>query len=128
MVAEVTNGIKVSVETLYQPNQSDPSRSHYFFAYQVTIQNFSGTTVQLLRRHWFIFDSVGTSSEVEGEGVVGFQPVLAPGEEHKYISGCNLTSDFGKMHGTYLMENLSTHERFYVRIPEFLMMLPAKLN
>ncbi len=128
MVAEVTNGIKVSVETLFQPNQSDPARSHYFFAYQVTIQNFSGTTVQLMRRHWYIFDSIGTTSEVEGEGVIGFQPVLASGEEHKYISGCNLSSDMGKMYGTYLMENLSTRERFYVRIPEFTMMAPFKSN
>ncbi len=128
MIAEVTNGIKVSVETLFQPNQSNPSRSHFFFAYQVTIQNFSGATVQLLRRHWFIFDSIGTTSEVEGEGVVGLQPVIAPGEEHKYISGCNLSSEMGKMHGTYLMENLSTHERFEVRIPEFVMTVPFKLN
>ena len=128
MVAEVTNGIKVSVETLFQPNQSAPLRSHYYFAYQVTIQNFSGSTVQLLRRHWHIFDSIGSSSEVEGEGVVGFQPVLAPGEEHKYISGCNLTTDIGKMSGTYLMENSSTHECFYVRIPEFILMVPFRMN
>ena len=128
MVAEVTNGIKVSVETVYQREQSDPSRSQYFFAYQVTIQNFSGSTVQLLRRHWYIFDSIGTSSEVEGEGVVGFQPVISSGESHRYISGCHLSSEIGRMHGTYLMENLSTRERFKVRIPEFLMIAPFKLN
>ena len=128
MVAEVTNGIKVSVESVYQAEQSDPSRSQYFFAYRITIQNFSGSTVQLLRRRWFIFDSIGSTSEVEGEGVVGFQPVIASGEGHQYISGCHLSSEIGKMSGTYLMENLSTHEQFYVRIPEFKMFVPFKMN
>ena len=128
MTAEVTKGIKVSVETFYQDAQSDPTKSQYFFAYRVTIENFSGETVQLLRRHWHIFDSNGSKSEVEGEGVVGKQPVLAPGEIHQYVSGCNLTTEIGRMWGTYLMENKATHKRFNVNIPEFVMVVPFKMN
>ena|ERR1017187_4562969 len=128
MTAEVTKGIKVSVETYYQDAQSNPAKSQYFFAYRITIENFSGETVQLLRRHWHIFDSNGSISEVEGEGVVGQQPVLAPGEIHQYVSGCNLTTEIGRMWGTYLMENKATKKRFKVNIPEFEMIAPFKLN
>ncbi len=128
MTAEVTNGIKVSVETAYEPNRSNPVHQHYYFAYRITIENFSGTTVQLLRRQWFIFDSIGTKSEVEGEGVVGFQPILSPGESHQYISGCNLTSELGKMYGTYQMIDKTTKEKFDVKIPEFILIAPFKLN
>ena len=128
MFTEITSGIKVSVETFYQPTQSHPLQSHYFFAYRITIRNDSDYTVQLKRRHWFIFDSNGTRTEVEGEGVVGEQPVLQPGEEHKYISGCNLTTDIGSMHGTYLMEREMDQKSFRVRIPKFEMIFPFRLN
>jgi ApaG protein len=128
MTAEVTKGIKVSVETYYQDGQSDPTKSQYFFAYRVTIENYSGETVQLLRRHWHIFDSNGSKTEVEGEGVIGKQPILDPGEIHQYVSGCNLSTEFGKMWGTYLMKYTKTGAEFYVRIPEFTMNAPFKLN
>jgi ApaG protein len=84
--------------------------------------------VKLLRRHWYITDSNGTYREVEGEGVVGQQPVIEPGGSHQYISACNLRSDMGKMSGSYQMENLYNKRLFQVQIPEFQMIAPFKLN
>jgi ApaG protein len=84
--------------------------------------------VQLLRRHWHIFDTNGEVRQVEGEGVVGQQPVLEPGESHQYISGCNLKTTIGKMTGTYLMERIIDGKKIKVKIPEFTMIVPFKLN
>ena len=79
MITKLTAGIKVSVEIQYNAKQSHPIASHYFFVYSITITNVSDYTVQLKKRHWYIFDSNGIKSEVEGEGVVGEQPILIPG-------------------------------------------------
>lgn len=128
MTTEVTAGIKVSVETFYQPVHSNPAHSHFVFAYRITIVNESGETVRLKRRHWHIIDSDSNHREVEGEGVVGEQPYIAPGETYRYVSGCNLSSEIGKMHGTYLMERTSDKRLFYVKIPRFNMVVPSKLN
>ena len=98
------------------------------FAYRVTIENHNPFSIQLLRRHWFIFDSNGEHKEVEGEGVIGIQPILQPSENYQYVSGCNLKTEMGKMHGTYLMENQNNKERFYVNIPSFDMIVPFKNN
>ncbi|HEX5003530.1 MAG TPA: Co2+/Mg2+ efflux protein ApaG [Bacteroidia bacterium] len=128
MITEVTAGIKVSVETFYQPVHSNPAQSHYVFAYRITIVNESGETVRLKRRHWHIIDSDSSHREVEGEGVVGEQPYINQGETYRYVSGCNLSSEIGKMFGTYLMERTSDKRLFYVRIPKFSMIVPSKLN
>lgn len=128
MITQVTYGIKVSVETFYQPSQSNPLHSHFLFAYRITIENTCDYTVQLKRRHWYIFDSNGIKSEVEGEGVIGEQPVLEPGATYKYVSGCNLTSEIGKMHGNYTFEKEMDKSIFFVEIPTFIMEVPAKLN
>ncbi|MDX1629762.1 MAG: Co2+/Mg2+ efflux protein ApaG [Fulvivirga sp.] len=128
MVTEITKGIKVSVQTEYQPTYSSPSQYHYVFTYKVTIENQSDNTIQLLRRHWFIHDASYQVREVEGEGVVGKQPILEPGQYHQYISGCNLKSGTGKMKGTYLIERIVDGHRFMVTIPEFNMVAPFKLN
>jgi ApaG protein len=82
----------------------------------------------LLRRHWYICDSNAEQKEVEGEGVVGVQPVIPPNEQYQYISGCNLKSELGKMYGTYLMENVYTRQKFEVNIPVFYMEVPFKRN
>ena len=103
-VTEITNGVKVSVITTYQPEYSSPGQYHYVFTYQVKIENTSDFSVQLLTRHWFIYDSNGVVREVEGEGVVGQQPILEPNEIHEYVSGCNLKTGMGKMLGTYMFE------------------------
>ena len=128
MTTEITKGIKVSVETEYQPDYSSPGQRHYVFTYRITIENHSQYTIQLLRRHWYIHDSTFEMREVEGDGVVGQQPVLEPGQHHQYVSGCNLRSGMGKMHGTYLMERVVDGKTITVNIPEFHMILPFKLN
>lgn len=128
MIQQVTEGVSVTVETFYQPAQSNPVASEYLFAYRITIENLSTMPVKLLRRHWYIMDSNGTYREVEGEGVVGQQPVIEPGGSHQYISACNLRSDMGKMSGSYQMENLYNKRLFKVQIPEFQMIAPFKMN
>lgn len=128
MVTEKTQGIKVSVETEYQPAYSSPSQYHYVFTYRITIENESEYTIQLLRRHWNIYDAGFAPREVEGEGVVGQQPVLEPGQTHQYVSGCNLKSGIGKMTGTYLMERIVDGTTVKVIIPEFTMVAPLRLN
>ena len=128
MVSSVTEGVKVSVKTEYQSDYSSPMQAHYVFTYRITIENAGEHTIQLLRRHWTIFDSIGIVREVEGEGVVGLQPVLEPGEIHEYVSGCNLRSSIGKMVGTYLVERIIDGKQVYVSIPEFTMVAPYRLN
>ncbi|MEO5909819.1 MAG: Co2+/Mg2+ efflux protein ApaG [Pelobium sp.] len=128
MVAKITEGVKVSVETTYQPEYSNPANEHFMFAYKIQIENLSDYSVQLMRRHWNIFDSNGTKREVEGEGVVGLQPVLEPGQHHEYVSGCNLKTDMGSMEGTYQMKRLVDNEWFDVKIPKFALIAPFKLN
>jgi len=128
MVTEVTEGIKISVETKFRPNHSDPANAIYLFSYKITIENCSEDTVKLLRRHWLIYDANGLIREVEGEGVVGEQPILDPGEIHEYASACDLSTDLGKMHGSYQMEKTATGEKFYVNVPEFKMVVPHRLN
>jgi ApaG protein len=128
MITQITEGVKVSVITSYQPEYSSPVQSHYVFTYKILIENNSEYTVQLLKRHWFIYDANGVVREVEGEGVVGQQPVLEPGESHEYISGCNLKTEIGKMRGNYLMERVVDGKNFKVNIPEFVMVVPYKNN
>ncbi|EIM73091.1 CO2+/MG2+ efflux protein ApaG [Nitritalea halalkaliphila LW7] len=119
MVSAITEGIKVSVRVQYQRAHSSPWQQHYVFTYHVEIENNSPYTVQLLRRKWEIFDAADSKKIVEGEGVVGQQPTLEPGEKHAYVSGCNLKSGLGKMLGTYTMERIVDGQLFDVNIPEF---------
>lgn len=98
------------------------------FAYKITIENNNEFPVKLLRRHWHIYDSNGSIREVEGEGVVGIQPVISPAASYQYISGCNLRSEIGKMQGSYLLENLNNKKTFNVTIPAFEMHAPFKMN
>jgi ApaG protein len=128
MVTATTKGVKITVETEYQPAYSSPAQFHYVFTYRITIENLGEQTIQLLSRHWYIHDASRDAKEVEGDGVVGEQPVLEPGESHNYVSGCNLKSGIGKMHGTYTMERIIDGRRFKVKIPEFMLVVPFKLN
>jgi ApaG protein len=128
MVSTVSEGVTVSVETFYQPDYSNPLAGEFMFAYRITIENNNSFPIKLLRRHWHIFDSNGTYREVEGEGVVGVQPGLQPEERYQYVSGCNLRTEMGKMHGTYQMENQNSKGTFEVAIPVFEMMVPFKMN
>jgi ApaG protein len=128
MESTVTEGVKISVEQFYQADYSNPQQREFMFAYRVTIENQNSFPVQLLRRHWYIQDSSAEQREVEGEGVIGIQPIIAPQEQYQYISGCNLKSELGQMYGTYLMENLHTKAKFDVKIPVFQMEAPFKRN
>lgn len=128
MQTAITRGVRVSVETFYQVEYSNPLAHEFMFAYRITITNQSDMLIQLLRRHWHIYDSNGTIKEVEGEGVVGEQPIIHPGMSYQYISGCNLSTEIGKMHGTYLMMKVSDGKKFRVNIPEFNLIAHQKLN
>lgn len=120
--------MNIVVETFYQAAQSKPLNAEYLFAYRITIENLGNVPVKLLRRHWHIIDSNGEIREVEGDGVVGQQPTIAPGESYQYVSSCNLNSDMGKMYGTYIMEDLYTKKLMTVTIPEFQLIAPFKNN
>ncbi len=128
MVTEITEGVKVSVETIYQPEYSNPGNEHFMFAYKVRIENLGQYSVQLMRRHWYIFDSNGSHREVEGEGVVGQQPVIEPNQNHEYVSGCNLKTDIGSMKGAYIVKRLVDDAEFEVNIPEFQLVAPYRLS
>ena len=97
----LTHGIRVRVQSLYLPDQSSPPDDRYVFAYTITISNESARTAQLRTRHWIITDARGEIEEVRGDGVVGEQPRLAPGQSFQYTSGCVLTTSVGTMHGSY---------------------------
>ncbi len=128
MITEITDGVQVSVLTAYHSEYSNPLQQHYVFTYKIRIENHSPHTVQLLRRHWQIFDSNNVRFEVEGEGIIGEQPVLSSGASHEYVSGCTLKTDMGKMWGTYQMKRLSDSEKFTVNIPDFQLVVPFRLN
>jgi ApaG protein len=124
----ITQGVEITVETFYQPDYSQPLQQEFMFAYRITLENHSSNTVQLLRRQWYIFDSNGEHRQVEGEGVVGQQPVLKPHETYQYVSGCNLKSDIGKMSGYFTMANLTNNQTFRAEIPAFNLITPMKLS
>ena len=128
MIFQITKGIKITVRTHFQPAYSRPEMNHFLFTYKIVIENSSEYSVQLLRRHWYIFDSNGEHREVEGEGVVGQQPVLMPNTIYLYESACNLITDIGKMHGKYEMIRIIDKEKFEVKIPEFHLIAPQRLN
>jgi ApaG protein len=117
----------VSVQSVYVPERSAPARNHYFFAYTVTLHNESEATVQLVSRRWIISGPDGIVGRVEGPGVVGEQPVLAPGARYEYTSFCPLETPFGSMEGAYQMVR-GDGSRFEARIAPFGLAVPAALN
>jgi ApaG protein len=123
----VTRGIRVHVESEYAPERSQPSQNQWFFLYTITISNEGPDTVQLLTRHWIITDGTGHIEEVRGPGVVGKQPVLAPGESFTYSSGCELTAPFGVMEGTYQMAT-DGGDTFDVKIAPFTLSEPYTVH
>lgn len=128
MITQSTAGINVSVECVYQSEYSNPDNMHFMFAYRITIENSSDYTAQLVSRHWEIFDSIGEHKQVDGDGVVGEQPILSPGQSHQYVSGCNLKSDLGYMEGHYVMIREIDGKHFKVNIPRFILVAPFRLN
>ena len=130
MYTKTTKKINITVNPYYLEDQSEPDDQHYVWAYQVTIDNQSNNKVQLKNRYWKIIDSNGIKQEVRGEGVVGEQPVLNPGEKFEYTSGTPLSTPSGFMEGYYEMEN-NKGSKFEVYIPQFSLDSPfasKKLN
>lgn len=119
-----TRGIIVRVSVSYLPEQSEPQRGRWFWAYHIRIENESDETVQLLTRHWIITDGRGARHAVEGEGVVGEQPVIPPAGSFDYVSGCPLATPTGSMQGSYHMI-AADGSTFDVAIPKFALIAPA---
>ena len=128
MVTQITSGIKISVITNFEGTFFKDYKVHFAFGYKVTIENQSKHTVQLNSRYWKIFDALNQIEEVKGDGVIGIQPIINPGESHMYGSGCLLTSPFGAMQGYYSMVNFSTTKKFDVAIPLFKLSAPFAIN
>ncbi len=128
MVSQKTEGISISVETFYLEEQSTPQTNEFAFAYRIKIHNESEKTIKLLRRHWYVVDSSGFTKEVEGEGVVGEQPLLEPLEAFTYTSAASIKSDIGRMYGYYVMLDITNHKEVKVDIPSFNLIPPFKYN
>ncbi|MFB3059140.1 MAG: Co2+/Mg2+ efflux protein ApaG [Gammaproteobacteria bacterium] len=127
MADSLQNNIKVDVETRYIEEQSNPEQNYYVFAYTITIQNQGQQTAQLLTRHWVITDSNHKVQEVRGDGVVGEQPILKPGEQFVYTSGTMLETSVGTMKGSYQMES-ADGSKFDATIEEFVLSAPRILH
>lgn len=126
MYSKTTNGIKINVITKYNKHISGPL-SH-FFNYTITIENHSEHEIKLIRRKWYIIDSLNQKFTVEGIGVIGEQPELATGEIFSYTSGTELKGEVGEMFGNYQFINIKTGEFFTVEIPKFKLEVPYALN
>lgn len=123
----ITNGIRVHVTARYSQEHSQPREKHWFYVYTIEISNVGSETVQLLSRHWIITDAHGQVEEVKGPGVVGAQPVLAPGESFEYTSACPLPTPFGTMRGTYQMVGRDGEE-FDAEVAPFRLSTPYAVN
>nr|WP_278254126.1 Co2+/Mg2+ efflux protein ApaG [Sphingobium sp. BYY-5] len=119
-----TRDITVHVAVTFLPEQSEPDRGRWFWAYHIRIENMGDQPVQLLTRHWIITDGRGAQHRVDGDGVVGEQPVVQPGKSYDYVSGCPLNTPTGSMQGSYRMIGVGG-ENFEVSIPHFALIAPA---
>jgi len=128
MVSQITRGIKISVNTSFEGTFIKNYNMNYAFSYEITIENYSKDSVQLINRHWEIFDSLNNIEIVNGEGVVGQKPVLKPGESYTYTSGCLLLSSIGAMRGHFNMINFTSTKKFQVEVPTFKLSAPFALN
>ena len=122
--AATTDGVTVRVSVSYLPEQSEPERGRWFWAYHIRVENEGAAPVQLLTRHWIITDGRGARHSVEGEGVVGEQPIIEPGASFDYVSGCPLATPTGAMQGAYRMVD-GGGRSFDVAIPRFSLTAPT---
>ncbi len=127
MSQAVTRGVKITVQSRYLPEQSQPRANRYVFAYKVRIENGGRETVRLRSRHWYITEESGAVREVEGEGVVGQTPTLAAGQVFEYASGAALTTARGTMRGTFRMHR-ADGTWFDAEVAPFALELPYSLN
>ena len=124
----ITRGVRITVRPRFVPEQSDPDNGQWLFAYHITIRNQGEQAVQLISRHWVITNGEGHVEEVRGAGVVGYQPLLKPGEEFQYTSGCPLATPVGTMHGEFSMVVADSGEKFDAKIEPFRLAVPKALN
>jgi ApaG protein len=127
MSSAVTDGIRVEVRSEYRPDRSEPQRRRWLFAYTVTISNEGPSPAQLLTRHWIIVDGSGHREDVRGDGVVGHQPRLEPGQSFEYTSFCVLQTSHGSMRGSYQMAR-DDGQRFDAEIAAFPLVIPEMVN
>ena len=128
MVSQITRGIKISVLTSFEGTYFKNYKIHFAFTYHVSIENQSTDSVQLNSRHWEIYDALNNTETVDGEGVIGKKPVIKPGENYTYSSGCLLSSPIGAMKGHFNMVNFTTTRSFKVEIPAFKLSAPFAIN
>ena len=128
MINQITQGIKISVDTSYDNTFYREHKIHYAFNYKITIENQTNDTVQLLSRHWEITDALNFTEIVDGKGVIGFTPILKTKTKYTYNSGCLLISPMGSMKGFYTMFNFSSNQKFNVIIPSFKLTAPFVIN
>lgn len=127
-MTQLTQGMSIGSRVTFKSEFSDPVKGYYVFFYRITVENHNPFEVQLLSRHWEIFDSNGMRTIVDGEGVVGEKPILAPGESFTYESACNLTTGIGRMKGFYTMIQTENKRKFKADIPEFKLEVAYMLN
>ena len=128
MVSQITRGIKISVSTNFEGTYYKNYKINFAFSYEITIENHSKDSIQLVSRYWEIYDSLNDIEIIEGEGVIGKKPVLKPGEKHVYSSGCLLASPFGAMLGHFNIINFTTTRSVKVVVPTFRLSAPFALN
>ena len=128
MIEAITQGIKVSVKTVFCGIQERNQQKHFLYDYYICIENLSEETVQLHTRHWEVFDSLNGPEFIDGEGVVGQQPILKANEKHTYKSHCILRSNCGSMKGHYNMINIDQKKTFRATIPTFQLQTNSILN
>ena len=128
MVSQITRGIKISVLTSFEGTYFKNYKIHFAFTFHVSIENQSKDSVQLNSRHWEIYDALNNTETVDGEGVIGKKPVIKPGENYTYSSGCLLSSPIGAMKGHFNMVNFTTTRSFKVEIPAFKLSAPFAIN
>ncbi len=128
MQQQITQGICVTVETFFNEELSNPGLNEYIYSYEISIDNLSDFPFHLKARHWEITDALGNIRTVDGEGVVGQQPMLDPGQGFNYTSAVGVKTDMGKMTGYYIIENLVTKKEMHISIPTFYLYPPFKMN
>lgn len=124
----ITSGIVISAVSQFEERYSSPDDGRFIFSYEITIENRTNASIQLLRRAWYIFDASGEHRNIEGKGVVGEQPLILPGQSFNYRSACDLKSPFGRMKGEYIMIDLADKRLINVLIPVFSLETPWILN
>jgi ApaG protein len=118
--------VRITAVSQFVPDHSDPKNGRYFFAYRITIENRGAESVQLISRHWVITDANHKVEEVSGDGVIGEQPLIAPGKAYSYTSFCPLRTEFGTMHGEFRMRGESGE--FDAEIPQFILSCDNTVN